>query len=67
MSVSTLFGQIDPGHMVLEFVKPALEGFRSETFAPDLSLTMILSALVFSGVYWFSVVSPALKALSSRL
>ena len=67
MSVSTLFGQIDPGHMVLEFVKPALEVFRSETFAPDLSLTMILSALVFSGVYWFSVVSPALKALSSRL
>ena len=67
MSSSTFFDQIDPGHMVLEFVKPALEVFRSETFAPDLSLAMVLSAIIFSGIYWFSVINPALKALSSRL
>ena len=67
MSGSTFSEQIDPGHMVLEFAKPALDVFRSETFAPDLSLAMILSAIILSSLYWFSVVKPALKALSSRL
>ena len=43
--VNSVIQAIDPGHAILALVQPALNIFRSETFAPDMALAMTLSAV----------------------
>ncbi len=65
-SVNSIIQAIDPGHAILEIVRPALNIFRSETFAPDMSLAMTLSALALALYFRFYRVRPACDALRVR-
>ncbi len=65
-SVNTVIQALDPGHAILEIVRPALTIFRSETFAPDISLAMIMSALLFALYFRFFRVGPACDTLRIR-
>ena len=64
--MNSVIQAIDPGHVILEIVRPALNIFRSETFAPDMSLAMTLSALVLALYFRFHRVGPACDALRVR-
>ncbi len=64
--INSVIQAIDPGHAILEVVRPALNLFRSETFAPDMSLGMTLSALALALYFRFYRVGPACEALRVR-
>ena len=65
-TMNTIIQAVDPGHAILEVVRPALNIFRSETFAPDMSMAMILSALLFALYFRFFRVRSACDALRVR-
>ena len=65
-SFGSIIQAIDPGHAILEVVRPALDIFRSETFAPDMSLAMTLSALMLALYFRFFRVGSACDALNIR-
>ena len=58
---------IDPGYAILWAIRPLMDVFGSETFAPDVSLIMILSALVLAVYFKYYCVGPACEALRIRV
>ena len=64
--VNSVIQAIDPGHAILALVQPALNIFRSETFAPDMALAMTLSAVALALYFRFCRVGPACDALRIR-
>ncbi len=65
-SVISVIQSLDPGRAILDIVRPALNIFRSETFAPDISLLMILSALLFALYFRVFQVGRACEAVRIR-
>ncbi|MEI8393185.1 MAG: hypothetical protein WCF85_00515 [Rhodospirillaceae bacterium] len=65
--IGDTLGALNPGHLTLSLIRPALDLFRSETVAPNLSALMVVSAIVLIAVCWRGRVRPALAVLDQRI
>ncbi len=58
---------LNPGYLTLSLIRPALDLFRSETVAPNLSALMVLAAAALMVLWWRQRVRPACAALDERI
>ncbi|MEI6984623.1 MAG: hypothetical protein WCK65_00700, partial [Rhodospirillaceae bacterium] len=65
--MTTALGALNPGHLTLSLIRPALDLFRSETVAPNLSAMMVVVALVLMLVHCFRCIRPACNSLDRRV
>ena len=60
-------GTLNPGYLTLSLIRPALDLFRSETMAPNLSALMIVMAAALIIPCWRARIRPACRVLDERI
>nr|QNS26442.1 hypothetical protein MTCCP1_00059 [uncultured bacterium] len=65
--IGDVLGALDPGHLILRVIRPALDLFKSETVAPDLSALMVVVAIALMVMYRVGQIRPACEALDKRI
>ena len=65
-SMASAIQAIDPGYAILSAIRPLLDIFGSETCAPDVSLAMIMSALLVALYFKYWRIEPACEVLRIR-
>ena len=58
---------VNPGHLTLSLIRPALDLFRSETMAPNLSALMVVIAVALLVRFRRERIGPACKILDERI
>ncbi len=65
--VETILGSINPGYLTLGLIRPALDLFRSETVAPNLSTLMVVIAAILLINFRYRRIGPAAAILDARI
>jgi hypothetical protein len=65
--IGGVLGSLDPGYLILKLIRPALDLFKSETIAPDLSALMVVLAIILMVMYRVGQIRPACAALDKRI
>ena len=65
--IGDILGALDPGYLTLGLIRPALDLFRSETVAPNLSALMVIVAAGLLIGFWRLRVRPASVTLDERI
>ena len=65
--IGEVLNALNPGYLTLSVIRPALDLFRSETVAPNLSTLMVVTAIALMVMFWFTRVKPAGAALDERI
>ncbi len=65
--IGDTLGWLNPGYLTLGLIRPALDLFRSETMAPNLSALMVAAAVALLVGFRRRRVGPACAALDERI
>ena len=65
--IGDILGALDPGYLTLGLIRPALDLFRSETVAPNLSALMVVVAVALLIDFRRRRVGPAAAVLDERI